>query len=133
MLSKVLPAILGLGLLVLPACGGGSATTPRDPQVRPSERTPTTHEVSIVDGAFEPATIKVKVGDTVLWTNNGELPHTVDSDHNHPTEGTLDSDILMPGDTYSFTFTAAGAYPYHCDIHPHMHGRVIVSANGPPA
>jgi plastocyanin len=30
------------------------------------------------------------------------------------------------GQNYSFTFTNAGTYPYHCGIHLSMHGTVIV-------
>ena len=32
------------------------------------------------------------------------------------------------GDTYSFTFTAAGTYPYHCSIHPNMVGTIVIDS-----
>src|ERR687889_1372407 len=79
-------------------------------------------DVSIVDFAFQPMVIFVHRGDTVHWTNTGNSQHTVDSD----TE-VFESDVLDPGQTYSYTFDQPGVFPYHCDIHPHMRGMVIVS------
>src|SRR5215217_5882345 len=80
-------------------------------------------DVSIVDFAFQPMAIFVGVGETVEWTNTGNADHTVDSD----TE-IFESDILDPGETYSYTFGEPGIFPYHCDIHPHMRGMVVVTS-----
>jgi plastocyanin len=79
-------------------------------------------DVSIVDFAFQPMAIFVGVGETVEWTNTGNADHTVDSD----TE-IFESDILDPGETYSYTFDEPGIFSYHCDIHPHMRGMVVVT------
>ncbi len=79
-------------------------------------------DVAIVDFAFQPALTIVGVGDTVEWTNTGNAHHTVDSD----TE-IFESDILNPGETYRYTFDEPGIFPYHCDIHPHMRGMVVVT------
>ena len=77
--------------------------------------------VTIKGFRFTPADINVKVGDNVVWTNADTAPHTVES-----TDGTLKSDELSKGDTYSYTFTKAGKYDYVCGIHPSMHGSVMV-------
>jgi plastocyanin len=79
-------------------------------------------DVSIVDFAFEPMAIFVDLGETVQWTNTGNAPHTVDSD----TE-VFESGVIDPGETFSYTFGMPGIFPYHCDIHPHMRGMVIVT------
>jgi plastocyanin len=79
-------------------------------------------DVAIVDFAFQPALIIVGVGDTVEWTNTGNAKHTVDSD----TE-IFESDILNQGETFRYTFNDPGIFPYHCDIHPHMRGMVVVT------
>ena len=79
-------------------------------------------DVSIVDFAFQPMAIFVGVGETVEWTNTGNADHTVDSD----TE-IFESGHIHPGRTYRYTFDEPGIFPYHCDIHPHMRGIVIVA------
>lgn len=82
--------------------------------------------VSITGFAFAPATVNVSVGDTVTWTNNegGGVPHTASSD----TAGVFDSGQLSGGQSFSRTFTTAGSFPYHCNVHPTMTGLVVVAA-----
>jgi plastocyanin len=43
--------------------------------------TPSSHAVSMVGMTFVPAAMTVDVGDTVTWTNNSALDHTVTSDN----------------------------------------------------
>jgi plastocyanin len=81
--------------------------------------------VSIVDFAFQPASIEVATGGTVTWTNTGQAPHTVTAD-----DGSFDSGTLSPGATFSQTFATAGTFTYHCNIHPQMTATVIVGGPG---
>jgi len=84
-----------------------------------------TVDVSISGDAFHPQTITVSVGDTVRWTNDDAVEHTVTSDTGAWTE------IILPGGTGahgSFTFNTANTYPYHCSIHTFMTGSVIVGS-----
>ena len=85
---------------------------------------PTTHQVSIQGFAFSQSSINVKKGDTVVWANNDSAPHTVtaDSGASGPASQTLNG-----GNTYSFTFTSAGTFKYHCAFHPGMTGTVLVT------
>ena len=77
--------------------------------------------VEIQDSKFLPPTITVPVGTTVRWVNRDEETHTVTFD-----TGNFGSAGLDLGEEYSHTFTAAGEYPYTCDLHPFMQGKVIV-------
>ena len=77
-------------------------------------------KVTIDNFTFAPAELKVKVGDTVTWTNHDDIPHTVVSAGKYRSK-TMDTD-----DAYSFTFTAAGDYKYFCSLHPHMTGMIKV-------
>jgi plastocyanin len=95
--------------------GGGASPRSNNDQTAMSD-------VSIVDFAFQPMAIFVGVGETVEWTNTGNADHTVDSDTEIFESGTID-----PGETYSYTFDDPGIFPYHCDIHPHMRGMVVVT------
>jgi len=79
-------------------------------------------DVTIVDFAFVPSAIFASRGDTVTWYNAGGAAHTVDSDSE-----AFESPILDPGSDYSVTFDTGGIYFYHCDIHPKMHGIVVVT------
>lgn len=81
--------------------------------------------VSIVDFAFQPASVEIATGGTVTWTNTGQAPHTVTAD-----DGSFDSGTLSPGATFSQTFATAGTFTYHCNIHPQMTATVIVGGPG---
>lgn len=86
-------------------------------------------QVSIIDFGFEPATLTIKVGDTVTWTNTGQVAHTAtsgDGDTETPS-GVWNSGLLDPGESFSFTFTTPGTFDYYCIPHPFMQGQIIVS------
>ena len=78
-------------------------------------------EVKIDNFSFGPQTLTVPVGATVTWTNRDDIPHTVVS-----TDGVFKSKVRDTDETFSYTFTKAGTYPYFCSIHPKMTGQVMV-------
>ena len=80
-----------------------------------------THNVTIQNFAFNQASITAKKGDTVVWTNKDAMGHTVTGDNGGPTSQTIPAN-----GTYSYTFTTAGTFMYHCAIHPAMTGNVMV-------
>src|SRR5215831_14367242 len=82
---------------------------------------PATVEVKIDNFSFGPQSITVAVGTSVKWTNRDDIPHTVVS-----SEGVFKSRVLDTDETFSFTFSKAGSYPYFCSIHPKMTGTVLV-------
>ena len=80
--------------------------------------------VTINGFAFTPVMITVPVGTRVVWTNQQmNVPHTVTSD-----SGAWDSGTLGTGASFMFTFNQVGSFPYHCNIHPNMHGMVVVTS-----
>ena len=85
--------------------------------------TPKMWKVAIEDFYFEPADAAIQPGDTIMWVNEGNTPHTVTSD-----DGQFDSEVLNPGESFMFTFPEAGTFSYHCEIHPFMTGSVTVGA-----
>jgi len=82
---------------------------------------PTTHYIDIVNFAFSPSSITINVGDTIIWTNYDSSSHTVTSD-----DGIFNSGGISKDNTWSYTFTSAGTFGYHCAPHPGMTGTVIV-------
>ncbi len=85
--------------------------------------TPGTGQVLIQGMAFDPATITVKAGTTIKWTNKDAMAHTVSSD----SSGVFESGSVANGATFSFTFSTPGTYPYHCTPHPSMTATVVVT------
>ena len=88
---------------------------------------------------FEPETINIKVGDTVTWTNNQLVTHTVTCD---PAKAKFPGSCVLPAgaapfdsgdmaqdDTFEHQFTVKGEYRYFCIPHEDMKmiGTVVVS------
>jgi len=76
---------------------------------------------------YDPEVIDVTVGTTVTWENVDNTMHTATS--GNPDGGpnaVFDSDIMLAGDKFEFTFTDAGNYDYYCILHPWMIGTVNV-------
>jgi plastocyanin len=85
----------------------------------PKAPVPQTYNINIQNFSFNPGTLTINKGDTVIWTNNDSAPHQIKS-------ATFNSNTLSNGGTFSFTFTDAGTYNYSCAIHPSMTGSIIV-------
>jgi amicyanin len=82
-----------------------------------------TNTVSIENYAYSPASITVKKGTTVTWTNNDSVEHTVTVDSGSGPQ----SELFGKGKTYSYTFDTVGTFSYHCQPHPYMKGTVTVT------
>ena len=132
--------------LVFAACGGGTPTGTTRPASAPAAATPggiatqaapgggnpgadqvscndgvVGSQVSIVDNAFDPTTIAADADDTVNWTNNGNVAHTVTFDNGK------DCGTLASTDTLAVLFLTPGTYAYHCAIHTSMRATVTVN------
>src|SRR5437899_1654171 len=69
---------------------------------------------------FDPTNITINAGDSIRWTNTSGL-NTHDSTHHPATGPVLWHSVLLsnkpPNNTFAFTFTNAGFYPYYCFFH----------------
>ena len=101
---------LALALPVAPAWGAPSGSN-RDVEMR--------------DNVFAPRIVRIAVGATIRWTNEGRSPHNVTAD-----DGAFTSPDLALGDVFEETFPSEGAFPYFCSIHGApgvgMNGLVLV-------
>jgi len=83
-------------------------------------------EVEVGDNYYQPAVIRVKAGDLMVFTNQGKQLHSLTLiDH----EQLLDAAYLDPGKTFTFTVSNGlqpGQYVLGCNIHVEMQGRIIV-------
>jgi plastocyanin len=97
-----------------------------------------TTNVAIANFSFTPSAAKIKLGDTVHWTNTAPTTsHTTTSDTTNP-DGSpgvhwWDSGVLSSNQTFDWLYTAAGSFTYHCSIHPTlMKGTVSVPVKVKP-
>jgi plastocyanin len=121
-LSKALVATLLLVLVLsVVGCSGGGSNTANPPSSGTTTvDTPAAGATVIEKGfAFEPATLEVKVGDTVTFKNEDSAPHNVSIDGKEL--GSQD-----PGASVTWTAEKAGTFPYTCTIHPSMNGTIVV-------
>jgi plastocyanin len=78
--------------------------------------------VKIRNFKFEPANLAIAVGKTVQFINLDEEPHTATA-----TDGAFDSKALDTNQTWNYTATMPGTYPYICSVHPFMKGTLTVT------
>ena len=102
-----------------------ASTTKSSPSSSAStESAVATMSVKIENYMFGPMVAKAKVGDTITWTNMDAVHHNIVADQK--SADAPNGPLIGKGETYSFKFTKAGTYTYHCEPHPYMHGTVVV-------
>lgn len=142
MIRRPLVTLSAGAILILAACSSSGATTAPTtaPETAPSaapsaeasapaagaacSESAAAGEVSVTvkDFAFNPAEITAKVGQTITFTNGDSAPHTATLD-----DGSCTTPNIASGSSDGLTFTAAGTYPFHCNVHPNMKGTITVS------
>lgn len=87
-------------------------------------------KVEMRDSVFEPAQISIQAGDTITFTNSGQLPHTATSK-----DRSWDTGNVNPGESKTITFSEAGTSDYVCLYHESqgMAGKITVAAAAPVA
>jgi plastocyanin len=92
---------------------------------------------------YDPPQIFVTVGDTIIWYNDDRESHTVtsgdspgrfgwmDNKEFGKPDGIFDSELFLPGESWSYKFEESGTFSYFCIIHPWMEGIVIVEKEIP--
>ena len=90
----------------------GTATCP--PPAGIAAKTVASTYVSVKDGFYSPATAVAGQGSTVTWNFVGAKTHSVVDDSRLGPGGypLFSSGNRAPGSSYSYTFRAAGSYPY---------------------
>lgn len=98
---------------------GAAASAPPSSSATPNCGNPCTIAIAnSLFGTVQP--IIVKAGTTVTWVNKDDTAHTTTSN-----SGLWNSGVMAVGSSFSYTFSTAGTYPYHCNIHP-MTGTIEV-------
>jgi plastocyanin len=115
------------------AGAGGTASTAGTSPAAASGPTLSIPQGASVQGnpSYEPATLSVKIGDTVQVQNKDQSPHTVTSGKTleDPNKGKdFDTSIIAPSASGKISTASlkSGEYPFHCDLHPYMTGTLKV-------
>jgi len=105
-MKRLVSTFVGVGALLV-ACIFASSTLARA----------TAWVVDIPEDVFNPGSLSVSVGDSVVWTNNDAEDHTVTSGENCIPDSIWDSGDIEPGGSFVRVFDVAGVFPYYCVYH----------------
>ena len=75
--------------------------------------------VEIRSMQFNPDSVTIAAGGSVIWTNADDRDHTVSGSG-------ISSGTISPQKTFTHRFPKAGRYPYACSLHPRMKGTIVV-------
>jgi plastocyanin/uncharacterized membrane protein len=88
---------------------------------------PATHTVVIKQMHFDPAEMTVNAGDTIEWKNEDIFSHTVTAN-----DGSFDSGLIAPGQSWKTVVKKAGTIGYHCRPHTNMTASLVVLSGAQP-
>lgn len=78
-------------------------------------------------GFYLPINLEIKTDTTVVWQNNDNFAHTVQSqDMEGKASGLFSSSLLNTGESFTYRFIESGEYHYYCTIHPWRVGVITV-------
>jgi len=101
---------MSVAVLSLMLCGIGPGAA-----ADASAHKPITHTVTIDGTSFQPASLTVHLGDTIVWVNKDPFPHTVTSK-----SAGVESGAIAPGKSWKFKPTRKGDVDYICSFHTTM-------------
>lgn len=96
---------------VLSACGGSGS----------GGSGPRRYVVEMTAFTFQPETLLVSVGDTIVWVNRDAVPHTATARNR-----AWDSGMVDTYESWIHVADERGGTPYTCALHPSMRGVLTV-------
>lgn len=104
---------------------GGGYTYDSSLQPAPQKTTQTSpvsqNSVQISNFSYSPATLTVRAGESVTWTNQDSAGHSATAD-----DKSFDTGVLSQGQSGSIKFDKPGTYTYYCSVHPKMKATIVV-------
>jgi len=83
------------------------------------------------EGCFIPKEATVDVGGKVIFSNTDTAAHTFTAGTAaEGPSGAFDTSLVVAGNSYEWTATTAGEYPFYCMVHPWMAGLIVVQEAG---
>lgn len=92
------------------------------------------HHIAVENAFFEPDSLAIEPGDTVIWTNTSGFHNVNGTQEAYPSNPESFGNSTGRDWTYSFVFTTPGTYNYHCDPHQSlgMTGKIMVVEDSVP-
>jgi plastocyanin len=87
----------------------------------PHRAKPRKHVVTIEQMRFQPQSLDVAPGDTIVWVNKDLVPHTATSK-----DAVFDSKLIAANASWKYTVRKRGTLPYTCTYHSTMTGTIRV-------
>jgi plastocyanin len=119
----------GLGILLVPACGGESTPVPPTPTPLPEVVTANAYilpgAIDLGSIAFGDEPVVIHKGERMRWRNLDAVDHDVTTDAASLPEF-MTTGPLAPGAERSFIMNTAGTTMIHCTINPQMVGTLVV-------
>jgi plastocyanin/uncharacterized membrane protein YozB (DUF420 family) len=131
----VLVTLLGIWVYTTWYINQPEPATATEGQVQPVSQNQNELVVPMANFVFNPVEVVVPVGTTVVWVNQDGAPHTATAD-----DGALfKSDLLSKNQSFKFTFSQIGEFPYFCELHGSAGGvdmagkiKVVAAGEAPP-
>jgi len=134
-MPRLAAPLVGAVALLLAACGSSGPTgTVTTASTTAASRSAVSETLSPVQSGLvnvvykniliHPASIVVRVGSTIKWTNeDGDIAHNVESESG----ASFHSGDFAGGGTFEYKVTKVGVIKYECSIHPaSMQGTITV-------
>jgi len=109
------PIVACLALAFALFAGQGAIASPAGPA-----RASRAETVDIDHFKYHPQTLAIAKGTKVVFTNSAGIAHTATD------KGVFNSGHIKPGHSFAVRFEQKGTFRYHCNIHPFMHGKIVV-------
>ncbi len=130
-MRRLVPLIAAVTAVAVAGCGSDEDTASAPATAAPAASAPaatpapasgTAVAIGMKGLQFGPKAVTIKVGTTVTWTNQEDIPHNVTADSG----AKFKSGTFGKGGTFRFKATKAGTIKYECTIHPGMVGTLTV-------
>jgi plastocyanin len=118
-LTPFLPLVLAASLC---GCGGSKAAQQTPSPYAMLHPVVVSHPGGNPDALYVPNPIRIRVGQTITWTNHDNEAHDVTAE-----SGVFNSGPIAFHASFRWRALSPGRYAYFCTLHPEMHGVIVVT------